>query len=219
MRVIGLDTSLTRTGIGVIDAIRRTTKAYSIETKAPKVETIRTRVDRITHVTKGVMDIVHGNYDDVMVIIESNAQSRSMGKVWDRAGLWWNIIYTLEACGIAYALCPPNTRAKWATGKGNAGKDEVMLAIDRIWTGVASNNDESDGLAMATMGAQWLNWPIPTKRLVRHDQSLSVVEWPTEDVGTLRWAVGAAVPGVQPDTLGTTPKAAESRTAPRTVVA
>lgn len=189
MRVIGLDTSLTRTGVAIIDSWARSTTAHSIVTKEPGAETSRTRIERIEYITAQVMSRI-GTLDETLVVIEGNAQSSRMGKVWDRAGLWWNIVFTLDASGVPFAICPPNTRAKWATGKGNAHKDDVGIAIDRMWHDIGTNNDERDALCLATMGAQYLGWPVQT--LSRHRTALAAVEWPEADkIEPLRWPLAA----------------------------
>lgn len=200
MKIAGIDPSLTRTGIAIIDSATKSTTCHSIETKAlPKLpkgqrHSLIERRDRLQCILESVFSLAG---DAALIVIESPALSRSNAGTFERYGLWWLIADTflqpgLRQPGTPIALVSPTTRCRWATGKGNATKDAVMLAVDRVWPGVASNNDEADALAFATMGAQWLGWPVPT--LARHLEALPAVQWPTgEPADALRARATAAV--------------------------
>lgn len=213
MRIQGIDPSLTRTGIAILDSDDRSIVCSSVITKPAVIETVSTRFRRIRDAACDVMD---GGEDPSafpdFVVIEGNAISSRDGKVWDRAGLWWNIIEICETFAIPYAVCPPNTRAKWATGRGNAPKDEVGIAVDRLWPDRASNNDERDALAFVTIGAQWLGWPVPT--LARHLAALPSIEWPMPGDGldALQRLSRAAVPGSTPLAVQHVPGRSRGRT-------
>ncbi len=74
---------------------------------------------------------------------------------------------------------PPNLRAKYATGRGNAGKDEVLLAVAHRWTHVCQpdGNDTADALVLASMGADHLGHP-PVHLPATHREALTKVPWP-----------------------------------------
>ena len=68
----------------------------------------------------------------------------------------------------------------YGTGKGNAGKDEVMLATARRYTNQAevANNDQADALVLAAMGARHLGAPIEESLPQSHLRALDKVAWP-----------------------------------------
>ena len=47
---------------------------------------------------------------------------------------------------------PPSTLKKFVTGKGNAKKDQMMLAIYKRWGTEFDNNDAADAYALAQYG-------------------------------------------------------------------
>ena len=54
-----------------------------------------------------------------------------------------------ETCGVEYTDCPSTTLKKFATGKGNASKEEMMVAYRKRWGVDPQDDNESD--------ARWLN--------------------------------------------------------------
>ncbi len=66
---------------------------------------------------------------------------------------------TLWECNTPYIDVPPTSRAKFATGKGNAGKTEVISAISSktglIFSG-AGADDECDAWILEQMGLAYL---------------------------------------------------------------
>lgn len=94
--------------------------------------------------------------DADMVIIEAPAYSKNIGMAHERAGLWWMLYAAAGAVMHGDPLViKPNLRAKYATGNGNAGKDEVMLAASRRYADAPiRNNNEADAVVLAAMGAR-----------------------------------------------------------------
>jgi hypothetical protein len=73
----------------------------------------------------------------------------------------------LFECGIPYVEVPPTCRAKFATGKGNASKNEVISSISAktgiIWSG-AGSDDRCDAWILEQMGLAYIgiskyDWP------------------------------------------------------------
>lgn len=66
---------------------------------------------------------------------------------------------TLWECNIPYVEVPPTCRAKFATGKGNAGKTEVISAISSktglVFSGSGAD-DECDAWILEQMGLAYL---------------------------------------------------------------
>ncbi len=74
-------------------------------------------------------------------------------------------------------MVSPNARAKYATGKGNAGKADVVREVTRRFDWFTGGEDEADALVLAAMGADWLGYPIVPMPAV-HRKALDAVQWP-----------------------------------------
>jgi Holliday junction resolvasome RuvABC endonuclease subunit len=167
--ILGLDLSLTGTGrcrLSVAhDPIVQTTK-----TKFTGHERLQWIID-----TTGI----HSKLD--LVVLEGPAYSRQAGQAGhhERAGLWWLIAHRLWLARIPYAVVPPNVRAKYATGKGNAGKDEVLASVIKRYghlVDVADNN-QADALILAAMGAHHLGAPLVDVPKL-NATALEAAKWP-----------------------------------------
>lgn len=167
---IGLDLSLTATGVA---SSRGWTDRISYPGKLRGHDRLAWLCARITeHVV-----------DDVsMVVVEgpsygNQGAGRQSGH-HERAGLWWMVTHSLWKRGIDYAVASPASRAKYATGKGNAGKADVMREVARRFDWFTGGEDEADALILAAMGADWLGSPMATMPAV-HRAALAAVQWPT----------------------------------------
>ena len=103
--------------------------------------------------------------------------SRNPGSAHDRSGLWWMTVDMIAARGLGFPLVvPPTVRAKYATGKGNAGKDEVLAAVIRRYPAAqVNNNDEADALVIAAIAARLGGDPIEESLPVAHLDALKTL--------------------------------------------
>lgn len=141
MNIIGLDLSLTSTG-------------YSINGKTGVIVSKNRGPARLSEINKIVLQLCLDN-DIELAVIESysfasrNSQAHSIGE------LGGCIRMTLWECFIPYIDVPPTCRAKFATGKGNASKGEVISSISAktgmVFSG-AGGNDECDAWVLEQMG-------------------------------------------------------------------
>lgn len=141
MNIMGLDISLTSTGYS-IDGF---TSLIKVKSRGP---------ERLHEISRTVIEIC-SEYSVDIVILEGysfasrNSQAHSIGELGGciRMRLWEN--------KIPYVEVPPTSRAKFATGKGNAGKTEVISAISSK-TGVVFSgsgaDDECDAWILEQMG-------------------------------------------------------------------
>lgn len=191
-RIVGIDPSLTSTGVAVIDPTTGI-QLHRIRSKGSKAATLAERSQRLT----GLADAVLRHCDGAdLVVIESPAYSNSLGSMHDRSGLWWLIVSDLLTRKVLEV--PPTTRAKYATGHGNAGKDEVLAATIRRHPHLEiTGNDIADALTLAAIGARLTGWPLePTIPKTAH-AALAKLRLPA---GTQ----GPGTPGTS-DTTGDTP--------------
>lgn len=191
MIVAGIDPSLTNTGIAIL-ADGQPVSLRSIGHGTPNGKTYGHRSDRIVSQCRAVMnavadlppktpDWVTATLPVDLAVIEGPAYGANMPSHFDRAGLFWGLISTLRARHIPTVVIPPATRAKWATGKGNADKRAVLAAVRSWWPAThIANHDQADALVLAAIGAFHAGDPMPFDVKERHTANLAAVQWPAE---------------------------------------
>lgn len=141
MNIIGLDLSLTSTGYSVGGQ----TGTISVKSKDAR---------RLLDIQTEIIDIVleksvHAAVIEGYAFAARNSQAHKIGELGGVARL------TLYNCGIPYIEVPPTSRAKFATGRGNAAKTEVISAVSArtgiIWTGKGAD-DMCDAWLLEEMG-------------------------------------------------------------------
>lgn len=165
MKTMGLDLSLTSTGVSIGGA------TASIQSK-------QKGVDRLMEVRDSVLAAARDAGVEVVAVegysyASRNSQAHSLGEL---GGV---IRVALREEGIPYIVIPPTSRAKFATGKGNAGKSEVVSAVSAmtgiVWSG-GDGEDRCDAWVLEQMLLVKLNqssyaW---TKQQL---EALDKVEW------------------------------------------
>ena len=114
---------------------------------------------RLRHLTDVVLAYAYAN-DAALVVIEGFLPAKAQAGVHERGGLWWRLVDQIEAADFPIATVTPGTLKMYATGKGNAGKDAMLLAAARRFDWFDGGNDESDALWLAAIGAELLGHPI-----------------------------------------------------------
>ncbi|MCG7596337.1 hypothetical protein [Mycobacterium sp. PSTR-4-N] len=188
--VLGLDPSLTSTGIAVLrDGIP--CMLNSLGHPGHDADSYLVRSRRIVSQARSVLAAAYIRPDAYgepidLAVIEGPSYGSQYGDQWDRAGLWWGIFSALAAKKVPIAVVSPKTRAKWATGKdvegnGNSKKPVVFAAVKDEWTDVRAhirNDDVADALTIAAMGALWLGDPLPIQAHKWRVKGLESVAWP-----------------------------------------
>lgn len=175
MRVIGLDLSLTATGMsdGATTWLVRSTghNGDDLSTRQGRLEQLRT--DIAGHIQPPTLVILEG---------PSLGQGRQSG-THDRAGLWWLVVdELLTTAGVQVVEVPPAALKKYATGKGNANKGSVIDATARRFPDVDTGADDNrcDALWLAAMGIDYLTGVSVVPQAQR--EGLSRVRWPDSKV-------------------------------------
>jgi len=163
--VVGLDLSLTSTGI-------------CANGEAETISTVLKGIPRLSWISKVICDRLE-EVTDPLVCIEGysfgsrNSQAHSIGELGGvvRLSLWER--------NIPWVDIPPTCRAKFATGKGNAAKNEVVSSISArtgiVWSGKGAD-DMCDAWILEEMGRCHFN-------MARHDwpqvnlSSMDKVDW------------------------------------------
>ena len=153
---VGLDLSLTSTGIGIIDLNSGTAYTRAVRSSGKKTDTLAMQVARIQDLTDNIVDSV-AVCDPELVVVESAAFStRKDTSAHRRAGLWWSVVGELHTQGFEVATLSPSELKKFATGKGNASKDAMVARAVSTWGEEVLGtqfNDTADALFLATAGA------------------------------------------------------------------
>ncbi|MFE7122442.1 hypothetical protein ACFU99_44165 [Streptomyces sp. NPDC057654] len=178
-RVIGLDLSLTSTGVA--DA------HWALAARPGK----RRSHERLDWLVGAIGLCVKDDAD--LVVVEGAAYARgAQAGHHELAGLWWLVTQHLWRHRVPYAVVTPHGRTIYATGRANpaqhlprkersrAAKGMVRsAAIDRY--GVECEGpgryDMADATILAAMGLDWLGYPtVPVPDT--HRRALEAVKWP-----------------------------------------
>lgn len=160
MIVAGVDLSLTCTGLALIRSPERV-ETSTVKSKPPKTgtETLRSRFERMEQISSNVLEAIDGA--DIVGIEAPAYGMRNGGKMHDRSGLWWRIVGALEDRGVPVVEVSPTSRMMYATGKGNAGKDLVLVTAAATYRQAEiSGNDVADAVVVAAMVSRLVGQPI-----------------------------------------------------------
>lgn len=175
--VAGLDPSLTSAGLAALRP-GEAPRLGTVGAPGLRTDTYEDRRDRIELQAFSIGKRI-GN-PDLIVIEGPYYHGKLMPSYFDRAGLFWGLMSSLSR-RAPIAVVSPTTRAKYATGSGNAKKDEVLAAVRTMWPGVAiRNHDEADALILASIGNQKLGLALPFPIRPRHTLALDAVAWPAD---------------------------------------
>lgn len=166
MKVAGIDFSLTATGVAVIEDA----DSFIHTVKSKPSEGIAGFIGRVRDIATETVRFA-GDYGLDLIVIEAPAFSARGSAVDKMFGGWWLMVAELiEQTSAEILTVPPTSLKKFATGKGNAGKDEVMLAAAHRFPDVkVTNNNETDALWLAIIGTHITGNPfgkVPASHLV-----------------------------------------------------
>jgi crossover junction endodeoxyribonuclease RuvC len=166
--ILAIDPSLQCTGVAVLGpsqvnpywAVRSIKTSAPVAPPTPHLAQLN-RMERIVGEISRAGQEMTGGVRLSYAVIEGPAFSKNEGMAHERAGLWWMLYQMLAAQHLPILVVKPNLRAKYATGNGTSGKDEVMLAASRRYPDVPiTNNNEADAVILACMGARMLGTPV-----------------------------------------------------------
>ncbi|MFM1655552.1 hypothetical protein ACI7RC_26160 [Brevibacillus sp. B_LB10_24] len=144
MRFVGIDPS-TRTGFVAISEwgdVLRANELTGVGSQDPK---------RMASLLGEVMAFVK---PDDIVCIEGFAFGAQGQGVSVQYGIGWGLRVALFRRGIAYTEVSPASVKKFATGKGNAKKDEMVLPIFKKWGFEHSSDNVRDAFVLAQIARE-----------------------------------------------------------------
>lgn len=167
MRILGIDSSLTATGLARVDIGSYGDGAWnssiSVATVgAPKPTKDKSKLAMVRRVN-ALLDQIEAAFDaDVDAVgIEGLAFGARGEGAWVLPWVFGRVIELCEAYDVPLQIVATSARAKFACGKGNADKDTVLAAmIKQFPEADVSNNNEADALAVAATVCHQRGVPI-----------------------------------------------------------
>ena len=143
MKIVGIDASLTSTGIVVLN------EGYVY---TDTIQRKSTGVERLIEIRELVRLAVSGAD---LVAIEGYAFARpnQAHQIGELGGVL-RVMFHEEK--IKYIEAAPSAVKKFATGKGNAKKEDVVLSVYKRWGKEFKTNDETEAFVLAKIGEAWL---------------------------------------------------------------
>lgn len=151
--IIGLDLSLTSTGIGVYSLAED-----CIYTKSIKTSNKNSYMSRYKEIVNAIQEIDHFLSVGSLFFIEgysygSFGKSSFMSNLIELGGI---VKYDLVSRGRIYIDVPPTILKKFITGKGNAKKEDIKLGLYKKYHKEFKNSDEADAYALTIFGLKYL---------------------------------------------------------------
>lgn len=161
---VGLDLSLTSTGVA---AIHSDGSAFTtlVKSSGSSKDTVSDTARRLGDITSRILVAVEAADPDVVVIESAMFSTHKDSSAHRRAGLWWTVAQVVGSRWPLVEVAPTQLK-KYATGKGTAAKEVVLMTAARKWgTDMVpdGNFDRADALFLASMGSQYLGGSVPLK--------------------------------------------------------
>jgi crossover junction endodeoxyribonuclease RuvC len=140
-RYVGIDPS-SKTGLAIIDKQGNIINTQDVTTKEKEDP------QRFSDIAEKIIDELQPN--DLIAIEGFSYGSKGKG-VSFQYGLGWIIRHLLLERGYEYTEVPPTSVKKFATGKGNTKKDEMVLPIYKKWGFEHTSDNVRDAFVLAQM--------------------------------------------------------------------
>lgn len=180
MKVVGIDPSLTGTGIAILEGAHGQFSKRGSTGNVTK-DSWSLRYGRLRGLAESVVNeaVYESGRTPHLAVMEGPAyDTKGVGK-FDNGGLWWSIYDCLAESGVDILIVTPKQRAKYATGNGNAHKDVVISdAIRRYPQYEFRGNDQADALILAAIGRRLLGDPVEESLPKTHLDALKLIKLP-----------------------------------------
>lgn len=147
-RYVGIDPS-TKTGLSIL--YNKHSEFYDGHTEGfvEEITTSKTTdIERFEDIAIQILN--HLEHDDVICIEGFSYGSKGQG-VSIQYGLGWIIRYMLHNEGFEVIEVPPTSVKKFATGKGNISKDNMVLPIYKHWGFESDSDNIRDAYVLSKM--------------------------------------------------------------------
>ncbi|MFJ1528203.1 hypothetical protein ACIOFV_07205 [Streptomyces mirabilis] len=183
-RVVGVDTSLTGTGLASSGGWCQVV-GYVDKSKKHPISKLP-RIERLAHMNVLLDAILAGIGHPDLAVIEGAALSKASGGAHERGWLWWRVFERLLDAGIPTGVLSTNQRIHYATGKGTGAKGVVLEQVVRRWPQwqTGGNDNAADAVVLMAAGRDWLRHPIGDVPKV-HRKAVDNADWPEAIDGAL----------------------------------
>jgi Holliday junction resolvasome RuvABC endonuclease subunit len=186
MRILGIDTSLTGTGLARIDlatwppsnpprqddeTVVFTADTATVSAPGPtKDKSKRAMCRRVNALVDQIEWCFQDGEKPDAVGREALAYGAKGASAWVLPWVFGRVIELCEKYDVPLTIVGTSQRAKFATGKGNADKETVLLAIAKALPEAdPRNNNEADALTVGAVVCQSLGLPILPVTQYRRD--------------------------------------------------
>ncbi len=192
--VLGIDPSLTATGIALIarsDTVARPALLTDIGWAGTDADTYDQRLDRIETLIAAILNTINTAIHDRGATLHGIAiegpiyHGRVLPSYFDRAILFGALTSQLRRLHgrTPWVVINPATREKFITGVGTRGdKARVLHEMRTAWfpnqPEKIENHDQADALGLATAYAIHLGWPMPFPLRRCHVENVARITWP-----------------------------------------
>ena len=160
--IIGLDLSLTGTGIAT-PAGERTVRTNAADPIEERLRTIRAAV--IGETVVGCITVIED-------FVTRSPAASTLGMVHGVVRV------ALAEVGVPFVLVPPATLKKYVTGKGNAKKPDMRMAVYQRFGLDLPDDNQVDAYGLRAMGLDAYGHPLAQLPALQRE-SLDKVAWPT----------------------------------------
>jgi hypothetical protein len=172
--VVGLDLSLTNSGVTVIRDGE--IDLHQVRSPAPGDSSVLAVWERIRYSAIRVVRLVP---PESVVVVEWASYASKFGQPDERNAHRWLTAGTLASRGCRVLKVSPKTRAKYAADDGGADKKQVLAAMRARHPGlVIADDNVADSLALAAMGARHLGRPIDGVPSKQQTEVMRTLRWP-----------------------------------------
>ena len=169
---VGLDQSYTGTGLVILDHTGALIDHHLIKTKpgATPMEAVDRLGSIFDQVKKAILSTT--TQDSVVSLVMEDFAFGQANQMAALGGLGWHLRYRLaRETPWHFATCPVGTLKKFATGLGNAKKDQMLLGVYKRWGFEAPDDNVADAYALAKLC--WILYAQPPEGIhgVRKDDT------------------------------------------------
>ena len=158
MKYIGVDPSLTGTGLVCIDSEGVIENQDLIKTTASMIIEARLKL-----INEKVQSFISDSLKDkdilAIVYIEGLSFGAKGNSVMELAGLHYLLRVNFNSRSyIKYDVIPPSNIKKFITGKGNAKKELMLLKVYKRWGVEFTDNNMADAFSLSRMALDTCNY-------------------------------------------------------------
>jgi crossover junction endodeoxyribonuclease RuvC len=140
--ILGIDASLTHTGLVVLDTTGKILHSCTIIPKTKGVQ-------RLVDIAQALKEVFYA-HTPRLIVMEGYGYSKFQGNLMGLGELGGVIKYVLHPRNIY--IVAPMTLKKFATGSGKGDKNQIMLKVYKKYKVDFKDDDQTDAFVLAQIG-------------------------------------------------------------------